>query len=197
MNHIAAILLAAGQSKRMGSNKQLLSLSGKPFIRHCLDNLLEGGLHDIVVVLGPTGQEIEPVIADLPVSIAWNTAEESDMADSVRIGLGALPEHITGVLVCLGDHPLVTAATVKHIITSCTPHPDKIIIPVFNGKKGHPTFFPRAVIEEIFTVATLRDIIHQDAERIALVDISDPGVTVDIDTPEDFQRIMLAAHASN
>ena len=189
MSHLAAILLAAGQSKRMGSSKQLLLLSGKPFIRHCLDNLLEAGLQDIIVVLGPTGREIEPVISDLPVSIAWNPALKSDMADSVRIGLGALPKHVAGVLVCLGDHPLVKAATIKEIITYCDTHPDKIIIPVFNGKKGHPTLFPRAVIEEIFTVSTLRDIIHRETERIALLDIFDPGVTVDIDTPEDFQRI--------
>ena len=189
MSHIAATLLAAGQSKRMGCSKQLLSLSGKPLIRHCLDNLLEAGLQDIIVVLGPTGQEIEPVISDLPVSIAWNSARKSDMADSVRIGLRALPEHVAGVLVCLGDHPLVKAATIKEIITYSDTHPDKIIIPVFNGKKGHPTLFPRAVIEEIYTVSTLRDIIHQDTERIALLDIFDPGVTVDVDTPEDFQRI--------
>lgn len=189
MSHFAAILLAAGLSRRMGCSKQLLSFSGKPFIRHCLDNLLEAGLQNIIVVLGPTGREIEPVISDLPVSIAWNSALKSDMADSVRIGLEALPEHVDGVLVCLADHPLVKAATIKEILTYCDTHPNKIIIPVFNGKKGHPTLFPRAAIEEIFSVSTLRDIIHREPDRIALLDIFDPGITADIDTPEDFQRI--------
>lgn len=189
MNHIAAMLLAAGQSKRMGSSKQLLPLAGKPFIRHCLDNLLDAGLKDIIVVLGPTGQEIEPVISDLPVSIAWNSDRKSDMADSVRVGMDSLPEYVDGVLVCLGDHPLVKSATIGEIMTYCEIHPDKIIIPVFNGKKGHPTFFPQIILEEIFTVATLRDIIHRDVQRVALLDISDPGITADIDTPEDFQHI--------
>ncbi len=189
MSHIAATLLAAGQSKRMGCSKQLLSLSGKPLIRHCLDTLLEAGLQDIIVVLGPTGQEVEPVIFDLPVSLVWNSVQKSDMADSVRIALGALAEDVDGVLVCLGDHPLVKAATIKKIITYFETHPDKIIIPVFNGKKGHPPLFPRSVIEEIYTLPTLRDIVHRDTERIALLDINDSGVTVDVDTPEDFQRI--------
>ncbi len=189
MSRIAAMLLAAGHSKRMGSSKQLLPLAGKPFIRHCLDNLLDAGLQDIVVVLGATGQDVVPVISDLPVSIAWNAARGSDMADSVRVGMESLPEYVDGVLVCLGDHPLVKSATIKEIMRYCDRDPHKIIIPVFNGKKGHPTFFPRIILEEISAVATLRDIIHRDVERIVLLDISDPGVTADIDTPEDFQRI--------
>jgi CTP:molybdopterin cytidylyltransferase MocA len=192
MNHVAALLLAAGQSKRMGRNKQLLPLSDKPFIRHCLDNLLEAGLQHIIVVLGANGQEIKPVISDLPVSIAWNTAQKSDMAGSVRAGMGMLPERVTGVLVCLGDHPLVQAATIQTVITCSNEHPEKIVIPEYAGKKGHPTLFPRAVLEEIFTVATLRDIVHRDADRLALLDIADPGVTIDIDTPDDFQRIASA-----
>ncbi|MCB2181612.1 MAG: nucleotidyltransferase family protein [Desulfobulbaceae bacterium] len=189
MSRIAAILLAAGKSSRMGQNKQLLPLDGKPFIRHCLDSLLEAGVVDIVVVLGANGAEIEPVIADLPVSLVWNSDPESDMAASVRIGLTALPDRTGGVLVCLGDHPLVSAATIKDVMAYYKTHPNKIIIPVCNGKRGHPTLFPLTIIEEIFAVATLRDIVHQDARRVALLDIFDPGVTADIDTPEDFQRI--------
>ena len=192
MNTVAAILLAAGQSKRMGSNKQLLPLAGKPLIRHCLDTILESGLQQIIVVLGPSGRQIEQFISDLPVAIAWNSEQESDMADSVRIGVDALPENAAGVLVCLGDHPLVQPATIQKMTDHFFAHPDKIIIPRYSGRKGHPTLFPRVVIEEIFSVATLRDIVHQTPNRLALLDILDPGVIVDIDTPEDFQRITSA-----
>ena len=104
-------------------------------------------------------------------------------------GLGALPENVSGVLICLSDHPLVQTVTIEKITGHFNTHPDKIIIPVCSGKKGHPTLFPRAVLEEIGTVSTLRDIVHRDTERIALLDIFDPGVTVDVDTPEDFQRL--------
>jgi CTP:molybdopterin cytidylyltransferase MocA len=192
MNHISAILLAAGQSTRMGSNKQLLPLAGKPFIRHCIDNLFEAGVNDIVVVLGPSGNQIEPVISELPVFIVWNSVQESDMAGSVRIGVNALPDNVTGVLVCLGDHPLVKATTIQKISDHFVTHPDKIIIPRYDGKKGHPTLFPRAVIEEIFAVSTLRDIVHRSHNRLAFLDISDPGVTMDIDTPKDFEMIATA-----
>jgi molybdenum cofactor cytidylyltransferase len=189
MPRIAALLLAAGRSERMGRCKQLLPLAGKPLVRHCLDTLIRAGLRDIVVVLGPAGREIAQVIHDLPVTIVENTSPASDMAESVRAGLAAVADDTQAVLVCLADHPLVTAATVRAITGRLDAHPDKIIIPVCNGKKGHPTLFPRFAIAEIHTVPTLRDIVNRDRERVMLLPLADAGVTADIDTPEDYRKI--------
>ncbi|MBI5559377.1 MAG: nucleotidyltransferase family protein [Deltaproteobacteria bacterium] len=195
MPPIAAIVLAAGQSKRMGRSKQLLSYGGKPVIRHCLDALLAGGLEKIVVVLGSTGAAIEPVIGNLPVTVVWNRAAASDMADSVRAGLAALAGDVAGVLVCLADHFLVKVATLQTIMQAHAEHPDKIIIPVCQGRKGHPTLFPRPVLEEITTLPTLRHIINSESGRTLLLAVGDPAVTLDMDTPEDFRRIVAGGSA--
>ena len=113
MPRIAALLLAAGRSERMGRCKQLLPLAGKPLVRHCLETLIAAGLQEIIVVLGPTGREIAQVIQDLPVAMVENKTPASDMAESVRVGLTAVADDTQAVLVCLGDHPLVKAATVQ------------------------------------------------------------------------------------
>ena len=189
MPRIAALLLAAGRSERMGRCKQLLPLAGKPLVRHSLETLLAAGVEDIIVVLGARGREIARVIDDLPVTMVENSDPASDMAESVRVGLAAVAGDAQAVLVCLGDHPLVKAATVQALTDSHAAYPDKIIIPLCNGRKGHPTLFPRAAIAEIHTVPTLRDIVNRDGERVMLLPLADPGVTADIDTPEDYRRI--------
>jgi CTP:molybdopterin cytidylyltransferase MocA len=189
MPRIAALLLAAGRSERMGRCKQLLPLAGKPLVRHSLETLIAAGVEEIIVVLGPKGRKIAQVIQDLPVTMVENNAPASDMADSVRAGLSAVADETQAVLVCLGDHPLVQSATVQAITARHEAYPDKIIIPVCNGRKGHPTLFPRSAIAEIHTVLTLRDIVNRDGERLMLLPVADSGVIVDIDTPEDYRRI--------
>jgi molybdenum cofactor cytidylyltransferase len=189
LQHIAAILLAAGQSKRMGSSKQLLELADKPVIRWCLDALLDAGLKNIIVVLGPTGQAIIDPIKDYPLEIVWNTDPESDMAGSVKAGLKALGNKISAILVFPVDHPLVAAETIKTMINTNAKLPDKIIIPTYNDRKGHPVIFPRTLIEEIFTLPTLRDIIHKEPQRVHLAAVHDDGIILNMNTPPDHQKI--------
>jgi molybdenum cofactor cytidylyltransferase len=173
----------------MGRSKQLLPLADKPVIRWCLDALLDAGLHDIIVVLGPTGQEITGHLKDYPLKIVWNNDPESDMAGSVKEGLKALHSNTSAILVFPVDHPLVSANTIKAIIDAHTSFPDKIIIPTHNSRKGHPAIFPRSIIEEIFTLPTLRDIIHKEPQRIHVVRIQDQGVLLNMNTPADHLKI--------
>ncbi len=192
MKRVSAILPAAGLSRRMGQPKQLLPLSGKPLIRWCMDSLLAAGIKDIVVVLGRHRPAIEPVIDGLPVIIACNEDPESDMAGSVRIGLQAASPVSTGVLVALCDHPLVTGHTIRTLITCLSDNPDRIAIPVYRGRRGHPVIFPRAEIDRIFTGMTLRDIVRRDPGRIMPVDVTDEGVVIDIDTGDDYRALLSA-----
>jgi CTP:molybdopterin cytidylyltransferase MocA len=180
---VSAILLAAGQPK------QLLPLGNKPVIRHCLDNLVAAGIKDIVVVLSQRESEILNSMKDLPVQIVFNENPESEMAESVRIGLRTLTDFSTGVLVHLSDHPLVSAKTLKSIVQCHLEIPDKIIIPQYKGKRGHPSLFPKPVIDEIFVGLTLRDIIKRDSSRIKFLDVDDEGVILDMDTKEDYEKI--------
>lgn len=187
---VSAILLAAGSSRRMGRLKQLLPLDGKPIIRHCLDNLIAAGIKNIVVVLGHREDEILDTIKEIPLQIVFNRNSESEMAESVRIGLRAIAQSSSGIIVSLSDHPLVTADTFKKLVHCHLETPDKILIPLYRGLRGHPTLFPRHIIEGIFDGCTLRDIVNKELNRIRLLDVQDEGVILDIDTKEDYERIL-------
>jgi len=174
----------------MGQPKQLLPLHDKPIIRHCIDNLITSGIENIVAVLGNRRDEVLAVIQEMPVKIVLNKNQESEMAESVRIGLRAISENSSGVLICLSDHPLVSVDTLKILMQCFLETPDKIIIPLYKGKRGHPTLFPRNVIEEIFNGGTLRDIIDKNRSRLKFLNVQDEGVILDMDTKEDYERIL-------
>ncbi len=177
----------------MGRLKQLLPLEDKPVIRHCIDTLIASGISDIAVVLSGGADEIVRTIEDLPLKIVFNNDSESEMAESVRVGLCACDVASSGVLISLCDHPLVSPETVKTLVRLHTETPDKIIIPSYRGKKGHPTLFPRNVVEEVFAGVYLKQIISKDLERIISVDVSDEGIILDMDTTEDYGKMRQRA----
>ena len=174
----------------MGRCKQLLPLEGRPAVVRCLENIIAAGISDITVVVGPAGDEVVLAIAHLPVTVARNGMVGSDMAQSVRTGLESFDSAVGGVLVCLADHPLVTPETFRRLAEEHRTSPGAILIPLYNGRKGHPTLFPRPVIDELSARATLRDVIGVHPERIKLLSVDDPAVVEDMDTPADYQRIV-------
>jgi len=111
------------------------------------------------------------------------------MAGSVRLGLRQIDPASTGVLICLADHPLVSSETIKELVNVHLSVPDSILIPVYKGGRGHPTLFPRKTIEDIYSVETLRDLIASRSGSVRAVDVDDEGVILDMDTPEDYERI--------
>lgn len=189
MQHVAAILLAAGQSRRMGTCKQLLELGGKAVISRCLETLLAGGVKDLVVVVSPAGDEVARAAANFPVQLVRNAEAGGDMASSVRAGRNALPPAVTGVLVALCDYPLVRAETISGVIREHLQSPSEIIIPCHNGRRGHPPLFPRRLLERLEKPLTLRDLLVENAPLVRHLEVSDPGVLIDMDTPEDYRRI--------
>jgi CTP:molybdopterin cytidylyltransferase MocA len=174
----------------MGRPKQLLPLGDRTVIEHCISSIIAAGIEEIVVVLGPDSREIAERIQDLPVAIATNDQEESEMAESVRTGLKSVGADATGILICLADHPLVLAETIKEVAALHKDHPGAIIVPSCNRKRGHPTLFPGNIIEEIFARNSLRDVIESHAEKIRYLDVADEGVLLDMDTTEDYARIL-------
>ena len=187
--NMAAILLAAGQSRRMGTCKQLLPLEGKTVIAHCLEALLAGGAEEVVVVVSATGDEVAQAAGAYPVRVVRNPDPDGDMAASIRIGRDSLPAWATGVLIALCDYPLVTATTISRLIEEQHQNPGAIIIPCHNGRRGHPPLFPRRLLDDLAGSLTLRDLMRMYSERIRHLDVRDPGVLIDMDTPEDYQRL--------
>jgi molybdenum cofactor cytidylyltransferase len=181
----------------MGRLKQLLPLGSKPIIRHCLDNLAAAGIGDTVVVLGQNGSKILDSVKELPVKVVFNKTPESEMAESVRIGLRALHEPSSGVLVHLSDHPLVSVETLKSLVQCHLETSDRIIIPLYEGRRGHPTLFPKPVIDEVFEGLNLRDIVNRDSRRARFLSVVDEGVVLDMDTKEDYERICERSSGQN
>jgi CTP:molybdopterin cytidylyltransferase MocA len=146
----------------------------------------------VAVILGEGAAKIVTfldALSPVPLKISFNRDPGSEMADSVRIGMRTISDTSSGVLICLCDHPLVSKETLKSLINLHREGPEKIIIPVYHGKRGHPTLFPRTVIAEVFQGLTLRDIIQKDPDRIRLVEVPDEGIILDMDTMEDYRKI--------
>jgi molybdenum cofactor cytidylyltransferase len=174
----------------MGTKKQLLPIHGRPAVVRCLESLRDANAAEIVLVIGPQAGDIMDAARGFPVRFAVNEIPESHMATSVKTGMACIDPDATGVLVCLCDHPLVRPATIEAMHSAHARMPDAIIIPVYKGRKGHPTLFPRPLLEELGTGATLRDIIGHHHEKISFLIVDDEGVILDMDTPEDYRRIL-------
>ena len=178
----------------MGRPKQLLPLNEKPLISHCLETIISSGIEDVTVVLGEQATEMRDCLDDFrskqKIRILFNDAPESEMAESVRIGCRAIDTSCSGVMICLCDHPLVSKETIKEMVAFHEEDPEKIIIPVYQGKRGHPTLFPRAVIAQVFEGLTLREIIRKNPERLRLAEVPDEGITIDLDTTEDYRKVL-------
>lgn len=191
---VSALLLEAGLSSRMGVPKQFLPIGNKTVIAHCIDTILASGIQDTVVVVDNQAGLIKG-FDDLPVRFVLNTQAESEMADSVRIGIHSLGNSPSGILLCLADHPLATVRTMRTLALEHYSFCNKILIPAYQGKRGHPTLFPRNVLSEVLSGLTLREVIRKDPKRVRLVDVPDEGVVLDMDTREDYQNMIKKADA--
>jgi molybdenum cofactor cytidylyltransferase len=190
---VAAILLAAGKSQRMGRCKQVLPLGDTTVIGRCLETLMVGGISKIVVVVSPEGHEVTETVRKYPVRIAVNNDPNGDMAASVRSGRDALPAETTGVIVALCDYPLVAPSTVEQLVGQHYKSPALIIIPTHAGRRGHPVLFPRTVLADLTADLMLRDLIRRNSSGIYHVDVGDEGVLLDMDTPEDYEKVQFIA----
>jgi molybdenum cofactor cytidylyltransferase len=192
---VAAILLAAGASRRMGCCKQLLELGGKTALARCLDALLQGGVDQVIVVVAPDGDEVERAARRYPVRVVRNAGPAGDMATSIRTGRDALAPGTSGVLVALCDYPLVSSDTIATLVESHRRDPGSILIPCHLERRGHPPLIPRRLLDELAHPLTLRDLLRTHSQLIRQLELVDAGVLVDMDTPEDYRRVAAAALA--
>jgi molybdenum cofactor cytidylyltransferase len=186
---ISAIVLAAGESKRMGEMKQLLPWKGKTVIEAVIDNLLSSKLDEIIVVLGYNREKITGFIKDKNVKIAFNENYKDGMFLSIKAGLSLLSDKCRSFMIVLGDQPHIKSDTIDIVIDEFLRGNKGILSPIFKGKKGHPIIFDIKYKEDIMKLnnnATLRDVIKDNRDDILMVDVEDEGVTKDLDKREDY-----------
>ncbi len=186
---VAALVLAAGRSRRMGGpNKLLLEIGGKPMVRHVVEALLASRARPVVVVTGHESDRVAAALAHLPVTLVHNPDHAEGLSSSLRVGLDALPEEVDGVLVCLADMPRITAPLVDRLIEAFDPAEGRaIIVPTCGGKRGNPVLFGRAFFEAMRAIrgdVGARHLLGDFAEQLVEVEVGDPAVLLDLDTPE-------------
>ena len=186
----------------MGRPKQHLLLKGKTVLQHSIEACVNAGLEDVIVVAGEVGKRELQIDNLLPAKLVFNKMPKSEMADSVRVGLQAIHNSSSGVFICLADHPLVKVETFRLLIKYHEVESDKIIIPVYNGRRGHPTLFPKTIMGEMLNplantgfnnhrrLPILRDLIARNKKRVYLLEVDDEGVIIDMDTKQDYKRII-------
>ena len=186
---ICAIVLAAGKSERMGKPKALLRLRGKTFLENILAAISSSSVEETCVVVGHHQDEIEPHVKP-PARLVFNPDYEQGMITSLQAGIRCLPSRTSGALLFLVDHPLVESETIESLVRKVGP--DRIVLPTFRGRRGHPVLFGAAILQEILGLSATQGaniVVHKDPGRIVEVQVDSPGILVDVDTPEDFLRL--------
>jgi molybdenum cofactor cytidylyltransferase len=186
---IAAVVLAAGRSSRMGvANKLLTDVAGVPMVRRAVDTALASAARPVVVVTGNEQGKVQAALRGCKVTFIHNPSFAEGMSTSLRAGLTALPATIDGVLICLGDMPLVTPTVLDRLIAAFNPDEGRAIcVPTWNGKRGNPVLWDRRFFAEMAELAGdvgAKHLIGEHAELVAEVAMPDDAVLTDIDTPE-------------
>jgi molybdenum cofactor cytidylyltransferase len=193
---IAALILAAGQSTRMGTVNKLLAPmpSGHTMIEQTVDHVIASGTAPVLVITGHQDAEIRNRLENKPVRFVHAADYTDGLAASLRAGVAALAGDIAGALICLGDMPLVSQVVLDRILAAYDPAEGRdIIIPTYNGQRGNPVLWGKRFFPELLALAGdagARQIMHRHMEFIAEVAVDSEAVLQDFDTPE-----MLAALA--
>jgi len=186
-----AIILAAGSSRRMGTQKLVLPMGTSTMIETVVDNVLKSNINQVLVVLGPDQNKIRDVLIGKPVEFCHNLNHDQGMLSSVICGFRALPENAETALIYLGDQPNITPEVTNTIIEAYDEELMGIVIPVFNNRRGHPLLVDmkyRRDVEKLDLEQGLRSLRHKFPDDVLEVEVDEPGILVDIDTKEDYSN---------
>lgn len=188
---ISAILLGAGESKRMGVNKLLLPWGRKTVFEHCLNTLLRSRIREVIVVVNDRIKEAVGPVRRKKLKLVINPDYKKGMSTSIRKGLKRIDPRSDGILISLGDQPVLKTRTVNALVRAFGQGEGKIVVPSFRGRKGHPVIFHRRYKKELLTLKGDmggRSILLRYPERIKTVPVRSEGVIRDIDTWKDYKN---------
>ncbi|MFZ2004907.1 MAG: molybdopterin-binding/glycosyltransferase family 2 protein [Stellaceae bacterium] len=185
---IAALLLAAGKSSRMGENKMLAEIDGRPMVARTAQRLLSSRARPIIAVLGNRADNVDAALGKLPVERVINLDFAAGLSTSLKRGLAALPDEVDGVVVCLADMPLIAGRDIDRLIGAFNPLEGRaIIVPTRRGKRGNPILWSRQFIPEMMALSGdsgARKLIEDHADLVTEIEMENDAIFVDIDTPQ-------------
>jgi molybdenum cofactor cytidylyltransferase len=191
MGGIWSIILAAGESRRMGFPKMLLKFNGKTMIENVIDHVAESDSDGILVVLGAGWEDLIELVTKYDIKYSYNKNYRKGMLSSVQCGFRNLPSDIEAAMVFQGDQPFISPSVINSVINAYRSSDKGIIIPVYNGKRGHPLLLDRKYREEIEGLDNnegLRSITYIHPDDIFEVESDDAGILKDFDNIEDYNK---------
>jgi molybdenum cofactor cytidylyltransferase len=189
---ISGILLAAGESRRMGQPKLLLPWGNTTILEKVVENYLKTKISELIVVVGANQESLKGLLSAKPVIIVENPYYQEGMSTSIRKGVEAASDQAEGYLIGLGDQPFITPDIIDSLITVFSNEQPGIAICSHKKKKGHPVIFARKFRQALCNLTGDtggRTIIRQHGAEVKYVDIGSEAIFLDIDTPDDYQKL--------
>lgn len=187
---VAVIVLASGLSRRMGSNKMLLKLGGKPILIRTIRNF-SCLFSEIILVSAPNENEISMCAKEVS-KIAVNSKPEEGLSRSIRIGLLCLSSKLRAFFLALGDQPFLAESTLRLMVRAYREKRPKIVVPVYRGIRGNPVLFDISMVETLTSSLEgdkgARDVIEKHLNETLFLELNDRGISLDIDTPLDLKK---------
>ena len=199
MSTVSAVLLAAGESRRMGElNKLLLAVDGETLLSHTVKTLLASRLGEVVVVLGHQADAAQVLLHDFALRTVVNDDYREGQMSSVHCGLAALTRPCDGVMICLIDQPLLTARDIDALIEAFERRNPSILVPTYQGRRGNPIILAYAHRAEILAGGRnlgCKRLIERNPEWVTTLEMDNDHVVFDLDTIEDYARLQARLHA--
>jgi molybdenum cofactor cytidylyltransferase len=191
---VAAIVLAAGRSTRMGGpNKLLQALAGRPLVRIAAEAALASQAAPVIVVTGHQADAVQEALQGLEVTFVHNPDFAEGLSTSVRSGIAALPASADAAVICLGDMPLVNAGLIDRLIEAFDPQTGALIVlPSKEGQRGNPVLWARRFFDDLKNLSGdsgARQILKDHADGVVEVPVADDSSSLDVDTPEVFASL--------
>jgi molybdenum cofactor cytidylyltransferase len=188
---LAAVILSGGASSRMGSPKALLPFQGRPFLEHLLDITTRPEIGVRRVVLGPQAEPIAKAVHLKPDEIVINQEWEKGQLSSIQAALRSLPAGTDGILLCLIDHPLISGALVEQLIEQFYKSKKPIVLPVYEGRRGHPVIFSASLYDELLRAPLetgARAVVWAHAGEVEEVSTNEEGCVLNLNDPETLNK---------
>jgi molybdenum cofactor cytidylyltransferase len=192
---VAAVVLAAGMSRRMGTAKQFLRIDGEAILERTLRNVRASNVSEIILVLGHAADDVQKTIATQGLKVVINPDYQQGMGTSLRSGLSAVSVAATAALIVLADQPWISSETLNRLIEGHQEHKPQIIIPMYQGFRGNPVLLDRSVFAEVQALngdVGCRAVFGDHTEGILKLPVDDSGILLDIDSRDDLERLNAA-----